>query len=64
MRAIAKKLAMQPLVFKTDYSLEEQPRGEKERTMNDVMVQAVLWVAAATTLVLYLKRRRKRKMLP
>jgi hypothetical protein len=32
--------------------------------MNDMIVQAVLWVAAATTLVLYLKRRRKRKMLP
>jgi hypothetical protein len=32
--------------------------------MNDVVVQTVLWVAAAATLVLYLKRRRKRKMLP
>ncbi len=32
--------------------------------MNDMVVQAVLWVAAAGTLVLYLKRRRKRKMLP
>jgi hypothetical protein len=36
----------------------------KERTMNDVMVQAVLWVGAAATLLLYLKRRRKRKMVP
>jgi hypothetical protein len=32
--------------------------------MNDMIVQAALWVGAATTLVLYLKRRRKRKMLP
>jgi hypothetical protein len=32
--------------------------------MNDMVVQSLLWVAAATTLVLYLKRRRKRKMTP
>lgn len=32
--------------------------------MNDVVVQSVLWITAAATLVLYLKRRRKRKMLP
>jgi hypothetical protein len=32
--------------------------------MNDMVVQSVLWIAAAATLVLYLKRRRKRKMLP
>jgi hypothetical protein len=31
---------------------------------SDVVIQAVLWVAAAGTLVLYLKRRRKRKMIP
>ena len=32
--------------------------------MNDVIVQSVLWIAAAATLMLYVKRRRKRKMLP
>lgn len=32
--------------------------------MNDMMVQAALWITAAATLVLYLKRRRKRKTLP
>jgi len=32
--------------------------------MNDVLVQSALWITAAATLVLYLKRRRKRKMLP
>lgn len=32
--------------------------------MSDVTIQAILWIAAATCLVLYLKRRRKRKMLP
>jgi hypothetical protein len=31
---------------------------------SDVVIQAVLWLAAAGTLVLYLKRRRKRKMMP
>lgn len=32
--------------------------------MNQAVVQGVLWLAAAATLVLYLKRRRKRKMTP
>ena len=32
--------------------------------MNEAIVQAVIWIAAASTLLLYLKRRRKRKMLP
>lgn len=31
---------------------------------SDMVIQAVLWVAAAGTLVLYLKRRRKRKTTP
>ena len=32
--------------------------------MNEAIVQAVLWMATVATLFLYLKRRRKRKMLP
>lgn len=32
--------------------------------MNEAMVQALVWVGAGSVLVLYLKRRRKRKTLP
>ncbi len=32
--------------------------------MGDMTMQAVIWVAAASLLVVYLKRRRKRKMVP
>jgi hypothetical protein len=32
--------------------------------MDSMAVQALLWVAAGATLVLYLKRRRNRKMMP
>jgi hypothetical protein len=32
--------------------------------MADMTMQAVIWVAAASLLVIYLKRRRKRKMAP
>lgn len=32
--------------------------------MGDMTMQAVIWVAAASILVVYLKRRRKRKMAP
>ncbi len=32
--------------------------------MSDMTVQALIWMAAATLLVLYLKRRRKRKIEP
>jgi hypothetical protein len=30
--------------------------------MNDIVVQGLLWAAAATCLVLYMKRRRSRKI--
>jgi len=30
--------------------------------MNDIVVQGLLWVAAAGCLILYMKRRRNRKM--
>ena len=30
--------------------------------MNDIVVQGLLWAAAAACLVLYMKRRRNRKM--
>lgn len=32
--------------------------------MGDMTVQAVIWIAAGTILVFYLKRRRKRKTMP
>ncbi len=32
--------------------------------MGDMTMQAIIWIAAASILVLYLKRRRKRKMVP
>ena len=32
--------------------------------MGDMTMQAVIWVAAASLLVVYLKRRKKRKMVP
>ena len=32
--------------------------------MNDIVVQGLLWVAAGSCLVLYMKRRRNRKMVP
>jgi hypothetical protein len=32
--------------------------------MGDMTVQALIWIAAGSILVFYLKRRRKRKMLP
>lgn len=32
--------------------------------MGDMTMQAVIWIAAASLLVVYLKRRRKRKMVP
>jgi hypothetical protein len=32
--------------------------------MNDVMIQALIWLATAGMLLLYMKRRRKRKMMP
>ena len=32
--------------------------------MSDMTIQAMSWIAAGTLLVFYLKRRRKRKMLP
>ena len=32
--------------------------------MGDMTVQALIWIGAATLLVLYLKRRRKRKIEP
>jgi hypothetical protein len=32
--------------------------------MGDMTMQAVIWVAAVSILVVYLKRRRKRKMAP
>jgi hypothetical protein len=35
---------------------------EKEKEMNDIVVQGLMWVAAGGCLVLYLKRRRNRKI--
>ncbi len=32
--------------------------------MNDMTMQAIIWIAAGSILVFYLKRRRNRKMLP
>lgn len=32
--------------------------------MNDMTVQALIWIAAGSILVFYLRRRRKRKTLP
>ncbi len=32
--------------------------------MNDMTVQALIWIAAGAILVFYLRRRRKRKMVP
>ncbi len=32
--------------------------------MNDMTVQALVWIAAGSCLLFYLKRRRKRKVLP
>ena len=64
MRVIARKLAMDPLQLERETKKLGDESFRKERTMNDVMVQAVLWVGAAATLLLYLKRRRKRKMVP
>jgi len=32
--------------------------------MNDVALQAAIWIGAGVLLVLYLKRRRNRKLLP
>ncbi len=32
--------------------------------MNDMTMQAIIWIAAISILVLYLKRKRNRKMLP
>jgi len=32
--------------------------------MNDIVVQSLIWVAAGGLLVLYLKRRRSRKLVP
>lgn len=43
--------------------LEEASVCKGER-MGDMTVQALIWIGAATILVLYLKRRRKRKIEP
>jgi hypothetical protein len=32
--------------------------------MDSTLVQSILWIAAGAALVLYLKRRRNRKMVP
>jgi hypothetical protein len=32
--------------------------------MNNVTIQALLWLAAGVVLLMYIKRRRKRKMMP
>jgi hypothetical protein len=32
--------------------------------VNEVLMQSLIWIGAASLLVLYVKRRRKRKMLP
>ena len=32
--------------------------------MSDLTMQAIIWIAAMTILVMYLKRRRKRKLQP
>jgi hypothetical protein len=32
--------------------------------MNSIVIQGLIWVAAAALLLVYLKRRRNRKMLP
>jgi hypothetical protein len=32
--------------------------------MNDIVVQSLVWIGAGALLVLYLKRRRNRKMVP
>jgi len=32
--------------------------------MSDMTIQAIIWIAAGALLVFYLKRRRKRKMMP
>jgi hypothetical protein len=32
--------------------------------MNDIVVQALVWVGAGALLVMYLKRRRNRKIVP
>ena len=32
--------------------------------MSDMTVQALIWIAAGSMLVFYLRRRRKRKMVP
>jgi hypothetical protein len=38
------------------------PLLKKEKNMNDIVVQGLMWVAAGGLLVLYLKRRRNRKI--
>ena len=42
----------------------EEAECKKENAMSDMTIQALVWIAAGTILVLYLKRRRKRKILP
>jgi hypothetical protein len=32
--------------------------------MNNVTIQALLWLAAGVVLLMYIKRRRKRKLMP
>jgi hypothetical protein len=32
--------------------------------MNDIILQSVIWIGAGAILVLYLKRRRNRKVVP
>jgi hypothetical protein len=36
--------------------------SKKEKYMNDIVVQGLLWAAAAGCLLLYMKRRRNRKV--